>query len=54
MADKIFLLKKAVAAKGFDIPDISATFTQTDYINRAQELFGMDAAPADPLPLGYL
>jgi len=44
MADKIFLLKKAVAAKGFDIPDISATFTQTDYVNRAQELFGMDAA----------
>ncbi|MDZ7635516.1 MAG: MFS transporter [Bacteroidales bacterium] len=44
MADKIFLLKKAVAAKGFDIPDISATFTQTDYINRAQELFGMDGA----------
>ncbi len=44
MADKIFLLKKAVAEKGFDIPDISATFTQTDYVNRAQELFGMDSA----------
>ncbi|MFZ2287655.1 MAG: MFS transporter [Bacteroidales bacterium] len=43
MADKIFLLKKAVAEKGFDIPDISETFTQTDYVNRAQELFGMDA-----------
>lgn len=43
MADKLFLLKKAVAAKGFDIPEISGTFTQTDYFNRAQELFGMDS-----------
>ncbi len=42
MADKIFLLKKAVELKGFDIPDISAGFTQTDYLNRAQELFGMN------------
>jgi len=43
MADKLYLLKKAVAEKGFDIPDISDSFTQTDYFNRAQELFGMDA-----------
>jgi proton-dependent oligopeptide transporter, POT family len=43
VADKLFLLKKAVAAKGFDIPDISGTFTQTDYFNRAQQLFGMDS-----------
>ena len=42
MADKLYLLKKAVAEKGFDIPDISDSFTQTDYFNRAQELFGMD------------
>ena len=43
MADKLFLLKKAVAEKGFDIPEISGTFTQTDYFKRAQELFGMDS-----------
>lgn len=43
MADKLFLLKKAVAEKGFDIPEISDTFTQTDYFNRAKELFGMDS-----------
>jgi hypothetical protein len=43
MADKLYLLKKAVAEKGFDIPEISDSFTQTDYFNRAQELFGMDA-----------
>jgi hypothetical protein len=43
MADKVFLLKKAVAEKGFEIPDITGTFTQTDYVTRAQELFGMDA-----------
>ncbi|HNV66179.1 MAG TPA: MFS transporter [Bacteroidales bacterium] len=42
-ADKLFLLKKAVEEKGFDIPDISGSFTQTDYFNRAQELFGMDS-----------
>ncbi|MCI0522628.1 MAG: MFS transporter [Bacteroidales bacterium] len=43
MADKLFLLKKAVAERGFDIPEISASFTQTDYYARAQELFGMDS-----------
>jgi proton-dependent oligopeptide transporter, POT family len=43
MADKLFLLKRAVAERGFDIPDISGAFNQTDYYNRAQELFGMDS-----------
>lgn len=43
MADKLVLLKKAVAEKGFEIPEISESFTQTDYFNRAQELFGVDA-----------
>jgi POT family proton-dependent oligopeptide transporter len=43
MADKLFLLKRAVSERGFDIPDISGTFTQTDYYKRAQELFGMDS-----------
>ena len=42
MADKLFLLKRAVAERGFDIPAISGNFTQTDYYARAQELFGMD------------
>lgn len=42
-ADKLLLLRRAVEEKGFDIPDISATFTQTDYYTRAQELFDMDA-----------
>jgi POT family proton-dependent oligopeptide transporter len=43
MADKLYLLKKAVALRGFNIPEISDTFTQTDYFNRAQEMFGMNS-----------
>ena len=43
VADKLLLLRRAVEERGFDIPDVSATFTQTDYFTRAQELFGMDA-----------
>lgn len=43
MADKLYLLKQAVAEKGFDIPAISDSFTQTDYFTRAQELFGMNS-----------
>ncbi len=42
MADKLTLLKRAVAEKGFDIPEVSDGFTQSDYFARAQELFGMD------------
>ena len=42
LSDKVSLLQKAVAEKGFDIPSISETFTQNDYFNRAGELFGMD------------
>jgi dipeptide/tripeptide permease len=42
MADKLTLLKRAVAEKGFDIPEVSDSFTQSDYFARAQELFGMD------------
>ncbi len=41
-ADKLTLLQKAVADRGFDIPEISGTFTRTDYFTRAGELFGMD------------
>lgn len=43
LADKIFLLRKAVADKGFQIEDVSDTFTQTQYTERAQELFGMNS-----------
>ncbi|MBU0487349.1 MAG: MFS transporter [Bacteroidetes bacterium] len=41
-SDKISLLKIEVATKGFSIPDISETFTTSDYYSRACELFGMD------------
>ena len=43
-ADKLFLLQKAVAEKGLDIPELSGTFTRTDYFSKAQELLGMDNA----------
>jgi dipeptide/tripeptide permease len=42
LSDKISLLQLDVAAKGLDIPAISASFTQTDYFNRAAELMGMN------------
>lgn len=42
MSDKIALLQKEVAARGFTVPDISGTFTQNDYMRRAAELMGMD------------
>jgi len=44
IADKYFLLQKAVAAKGFDIQPVSDTFTRTQYFEQAQQLFGMDSA----------
>jgi len=43
VADKLFLLKKAVAENGFSIPDISDNFTQTQYFESAEKLFGMDS-----------
>ena len=42
MSDKVSLLQKEVAIRGLDIPSISDTFTQNDYINRAAELMGMN------------
>jgi len=42
LADKYHLLSKAVAENGFDIPAISEKFTQAQYLERAQELFGMN------------
>jgi len=43
IADKYYLLQKAVAEKGFDIQPVSETFTQTQYFEKAQQLFGMDS-----------
>jgi hypothetical protein len=42
MADKITILQTEVASRGLDIPAISGSFTQNDYINRACELMGMN------------
>jgi POT family proton-dependent oligopeptide transporter len=42
IADKVYLLQKAVAEKGFDIPQISDSFTQNQYFEKAQQLFRMD------------
>ncbi len=42
LADKYYLLAKAVEQKGFTIQPISGQFSQTQYFERAQELFGMD------------
>jgi dipeptide/tripeptide permease len=43
IADKLYLLQRAVAEKGLSIPELSDTFTQTQYYEKAQELFGMDS-----------
>ncbi len=42
LSDKITLLQQEVATRGLDVPAISADFTQTDYVNRAGELMGMN------------
>jgi len=42
MADKVSLLKLEVAKRGLEIPEISKSFSQNDYIKRAGELMGMD------------
>eukprot|EP00825_Cyclidium_porcatum_P005979 TRINITY_DN12935_c0_g1_i1.p1 TRINITY_DN12935_c0_g1~~TRINITY_DN12935_c0_g1_i1.p1 ORF type:complete len:274 (-),score=7.60 TRINITY_DN12935_c0_g1_i1:157-978(-) len=43
MSDKIYLLKTEVAARGLKIPEISDSFTQTDYINTAAKMMGMNS-----------
>lgn len=43
VADKMYLLQKAVAEKGLAIPQISDNFSATQYLQKAQELFGMNA-----------
>jgi dipeptide/tripeptide permease len=42
MSDKITLLKREVAERGLQIPEISKEFTQNDYFNKAGELMNMD------------
>jgi hypothetical protein len=43
LSDKITLLQQEVATRGLEIPAISGDFTQTDYLNRAGELMGMNS-----------
>lgn len=40
-SDKITLLQTEVEKRGLDIPEISETFSQTDYVNRASELMNL-------------
>jgi POT family proton-dependent oligopeptide transporter len=42
MSDKVSLLEHEVAKRGLDIPAISKTFTQNDYMKRAAELLHTD------------
>ena len=42
ISEKFTLLKKEVVIQGLDIPTVSDTFTQNDYINHAQELMGLN------------
>jgi dipeptide/tripeptide permease len=42
MADKYYLLRQAVAERGLSIPEVSDTFTQGMYVEKAGELLGMD------------
>ena len=44
LADKYYLLGKAIEQKGYTIQAISDKFTQTQYFERAQELFGMNGS----------
>ena len=41
-SDKVTLLKTEVIKRGLEIPEISSSFTQNDYFNRAAELMGMN------------
>jgi dipeptide/tripeptide permease len=44
IADKFYLLRRAATENGFSLPELSGTFTQTQLYEKAQELFGMNAA----------
>jgi len=41
MADKLTLLKTDLSSKGISVPEISDSFTQTDFYNKAGELLNM-------------
>jgi len=41
MADKVSLLQKDLVLKGFSVPELSESFTQTDLYNKAGELLQM-------------
>lgn len=41
MSDKVSLLQKDLSLKGFSVPEISESFTQTDLYNKAGELLNM-------------
>ena len=41
MSDKIYLLKTEIAARSLKIPEISDSFTQTDFVNTAAQQMGM-------------
>lgn len=43
-SDKITLLKKEVAIRGLDIPKISDSFTQNDYVHMAEQKMGMSSS----------
>jgi POT family proton-dependent oligopeptide transporter len=42
VADKLFLLKEEVVKRGLSVPDISDSFTKTDYLNEAARQMGMN------------
>jgi dipeptide/tripeptide permease len=42
MADKVYLLQIEVERRGLQLPEISDTFTQNDYFNKAGEMTGMN------------
>lgn len=44
MSDKLTLLQREVALRGYELPEISADFTQTDYYSEAAVRMGMSPA----------
>jgi len=43
-SDKITLLKQEVALRGLEIPEISKSFTQNDYVHMAEQKMGMSSS----------
>ncbi len=42
LADKVFLIRQEVEKRGLDIPEISESFKQEDYYEKAEQLLGMN------------